>query len=327
MSEMVHLSTLEREYNYTQKAFDDAEAFLAKNTLFNGTSNYGQFKEGVEPYIVRGGACHAGMGRSSAAGYDLIATEVYYETANRPSSHRHRFINSNGMWEFYERDSKVVDGFFNWFVYKSEFGRFILNRDRPSVKQGWIFSTNLPASITQALCIIGRHFYECTSPAFEEFDKMVAAGVPETVAYVTAFNCYFSYYGQLKTLKDLYVPLYGHRMFSCPSDINMLQNFNKGMVKPNLIVGSYRGYPSVKGTSELFGESGVSNTVPFTFSMLTTDKELKEFVREIRGDTSTVNPINNPFKSLARGKDEPRNVTYEEMFKIVLFLTQRGDFK
>jgi len=326
MNEMVHLSTLEREYSYTQKAFDDAEAFLATNKNdFAGTANYAQFKEGREPYIVRGGACHAGMVKTSAAGFDLIATEVYCSTSNRPPSYRHRRINSESRWEFYERDPKSIEGFFNWFVYESEFGRFILNRDRESVKNGWIFSTDLPASITQTLCIVGRHFYECLPCAFETFDKLVEDGVPKTVAYVTAFNSYWSYYGQSpRSSDDIFSPLYNHRTFAFPSDISMLQNFNKGVVDPNYIKGSYRDSPSYYGTSNLFGEYG-SGGLPFTYELLKSDKGLKEFVREIRGDTSSSLKVVNPFTS-TKPKDNPLNVTYGEMYKIISFLTKRGDF-
>jgi len=326
LTKLVHLSTLEREYNYTQKAFDDAEAFLATNkTDFVGTSNYAQFKEGREPYIVRGGACHAGMAKTSAAGYDLIATEVYCSTSNRPSSYRHRRINSKSVWEFYERDPKSIEGFFNWFVYESEFGRFILNRGRESVKNGWIFSTGLPASITQALCIVGRHFYECLPCAFETFDDLVSQGVPKTVAYVTAFNSYWSYYGQSpRSLDDNFSPLYNHRMFAFPSHISMLQNFNKGVVDPDYIKGSYCDLPSLNGTSLLFGVYG-AGTTPFTYGLLNSDKELKEFVRGLRGDTSSILKVVNPFAA-TKSKDNPLNVTYGEMYKIILFLTQRGDF-
>jgi len=326
VTKFVHLSTLEREYNYTQKAFDDAEEFLATNkTAFTRTANYAQFKKGREPYIVRGGACHAGMAKTSAAGYDLIATEVYCSTDNRPPSYRHRRINSEGGWEFYKRDLKSIEGFFNWFVYESEFGRFILNRDRDSVKNGWIFSTDLPASITQALCIVGRHFYECLPCAFETFDKLVEDGVPKTVAYVTAFNSYWSYYGQSpRSSDDNFSPLYGHRMFAFPSDISMLQNFNKGIVDPTYIKGSYRDSPSYAGTSLLFGEYG-SGERPFTYDLLMSDKGLKEFVREIREDKSSALKVINPFTS-TKPKDNPLNVTYGEMLKIVKYLTERGDF-
>jgi hypothetical protein len=104
----------------------------------------------------------------------------------------------------------------------------------------------------------------------------------------------------------------------------MLQNFNKGVVDPNYIKGSYRDSPSYAGTSLLFGGYGAGAT-PFTYELLKSDKGLKEFVRELRGDASSSLKVVNPFTS-TKPKDNPLNVTYGEMLKIVKYLTERGDF-
>lgn len=332
MMKMMQLSEFTYTPNYTEEDFKRAEEFLlALPEISYGTSNFALVSEG-RPYFSTGQACHAGLASRSNAGSSLIATEAMFDSRNRRADHKPLVLTSTENTSIVRKDRKegVVDGFWNWFVHESLFGQFILNRNLPSVKLGWIISTDLPPALTQALAIVGRNFYELLDRAFIAFDDLVSAGVPKSVAYVTAINCYYSYSYMPRKHDGIYTPLYQHRMFSFPSQLGTLQNFAAGVYREDrLKTSSYRVSPSIYGCGELFGGNDVgSSTRPFTYELLKTDKELKEFLKGLRGDAKVFPTISNPFKrSIPSDTEDPFNVNNQEMFEIIKFMTNRGDFK
>lgn len=330
MTKMTLLSDFTYTPSYTDEEFEKAEEFLSNLPMLSfGTSNYALIR-GEDVFNEIGQACHAGLGRGCYyTGCSLIATEALFYSENRRRDYKPTMINDDGTTSRRDRKENVVDGFWQWFVHESLFGRFILNRDLPSVKRGWIISTDLPPAITQSLAIVGRHFFEVLDRAFITFDDLVSSGVPKSVAYVTAINCYYSYSYVPKKAGAVYTPLYQHRLFSFPSDLRTLQNFSEGLCQEkNLNTPSYRDTPSIRGSADLFGEGGEGSSRPFTYTLLARDKELKDFLQSLRGDTNSVPTVVNPFKrSLAGDTSDPFNVNNQEMFEIIKFMTSRGDFK
>ena len=331
------LSDFEYTPDYTQDAFDDAEAFLIKGAsekLFGGTANFGLFgAEGFKREYSYN-ACHANVAskHTGQEKYSLIASEALFDSSNRNPSHMPYHVNGNSSDPIRrERAAGVVDGFFNWFVYESLFGRFILNRDRDSVKKGFIFSTDLPPAITQTLCIVSRHFYEVLDRAFMKFDELAAAGVPKSVAYVVAFNGYYSYSYSPREANAIYSPLYNHRVFAFPDRLSTLVNFSEGKcLRKNLKQKSHRECPSYFGCGNLFFDAYsdyLQPTHPFTYTLVRTHSELREFIKSLRNDESTTTTVINPFSFKTRAEADPLNVTNDEMFSIILFLNEQGVFK
>ncbi len=334
---MTLLSEFEYSPVYSVEAFERAEKFLETCSKPGGTANFALFGDDVPDIIHNAQACHAGLGKklTDHHKYSLIATEALYDSANRGRDFRpvksvdqESRETTRGL-----RDKGVVDGFFNWFVYESFFGRFILNRDRPSVHYGWIYSTDLPPAITQALAIVSRHFYECLDRAFIKFDELAAEGVPKSVAYMTAFNSYYSYSYGIRKDTEAFTGLYAHRMLSFPKEIETLQNFIEGRCNKGLLnTKTYRERPDLYGTAKLFFNDTGGNvypSTPFTYELLPRDAELRAFLQDLRGvSASSIPQIINPFKRQSTSSTpDPLNVSYLEMFEIIKFLTKRGDFK
>lgn len=325
MAKMISIPDLSYEYKYEQSDFDKAEAFLAGGG-FSSTANYAMFGEGKSTLYYKQ-ACHAKVGLSHALrGFipALIATEVFYEEGRRLDALRH--LDNGSRWKHYKREAGETDEFFNWFVYESIFGRFILNRDRPSVKHGWIVSTDLPPALLQSIMIASRHFYEIPPWGFQKFNELVGEGVPKSVAFAVVINSYWTYYGYRRDDDKPYQALGSHRIFHCPSDIKDLMNFIKGVGRGALLQESYRSVATTAGTNSLFFSGSCSDFNGFGRPMLATDKEVKEFIRELRGEVSKEVKIVNPFASTSYGEKDASYLSNNEMFELTKFLSKRGDF-
>lgn len=338
MSEtMVKLSDFSYEANYSDEEFAKAEAFLDTCQTFTGTANFGLFGPDKVEAVYKNQACHAALSYpfTDQNRASLIASEALSNSVYRSRDYKPLKLLEDRKTGRSDRDKGVVDGFFNWFVYESHFSRFILNRDRPSIEKGFIFSTDLPPSITQALAIVSRHFYECLDRSFQKFDEFVSKGVPKSVAYATAFNCYFSYSYMPRDANAIYCPLYQHRLFSFPESLQTLVNFAEGLcTEKSLKMKSFRDKPGLDGCGAMFMSNpydSISPGRPFTYGLLRVDTELRVFLAELRGGSTVVSEVVNPFKRPSYAENEsradPLNVTNNEMFEIILFLTKRGDFK
>jgi len=327
------------DYTYTPTHTDSqlerAKKWLIDNTEkskpFSMTANFAFVADETYDYITQ--ACHAaiGYGRNKTP---LIVTEAYLHPENRHSTKSYRRYNSDAAWKPYEgKTAELMQPFFDWVVYESVFGRFILNRDdKDSVERGFVVSTALPSGILQSIMILSRHFYEVCPESFEVFNRLRAVGIPGSVAYPVAFNVAFGCntdYG-VKPLTAVVVPKYNHRVMPLFKNMEDFTNFITGNATGLKQTSPlYTDLSSTDGTSSLFHTCNVGGQGSFASDLLLKDTAFKNMLKEHRGDSNKITAIVNPFARRLYGQPSPSptDVTYGELFDVIIpYLFARGDF-
>lgn len=321
---------------HTDEQMDIAKKWLKDQTdkkFFYSTANFGRVMTNNEVRANIGDVCHAYMARYPLdAPVVLAVTEAFLHSKHRESSHGYRRYDKNGAFIPYEKSADLMMPFFEWLVYESVFGRFILNRDdRDSVERGFIVSAAVPSSIMQSLMILSRHFYEVCPESYEQFNKMREAGIPGSVAYPVCFNSSYGAntdYG-VKEGSAVVIAKYGHRVMPLFTSLEHFQNFITGAAVGLFQTdSSYQSNPCTSGTASLFHPANIGGQPIFTSRLIGPDAEFTKALREYRGQGEGVASIINPFKRATGRTPSPTDVTYDELFNFVIpFLHARGDFK
>lgn len=307
------------------------EAISAKD--FTSTANFAFIDTDSKVQAYFGEACHNVMCCSATPQKTsvLVATEVYLHQENRIDNQKYCRYDNDYKFIRYDKSAELMMPFFEWVVYESVYGRFILNRDdRESVETGFIVSSAVPASIMQSIMILSRHFYEVCPESFEAFNRLRSIGVPGSVAYVVSFNTAYGCntdYGPIGMKKPV-TGKWGHRLFAIPATTKELHNFITGNATGlNQRNQAYCDYPSTQGTSTLFCNRNLGGQPPFTKQLIMNDAPFAEMLRQYRGG-NTGTSIINPFVRNNGRTPLPTDVTYDELFNFVIpFLHARGDFK
>lgn len=307
------------------------EAISAK--AFQSTANFAFINADSKVVSYYGEACHNSMGYSGTPQKTsvLVATEVYLHQENRAANWKYCRYDNDYRHIRYDKSAELMVPFFEWAVYESVYGRFILNRDdRESVETGFIVSSAVPASIMQSIMILSRHFYELCPESFEAFNRLRSMGVPGSVAYVVSFNTAYGSntdYGPIGMGKPV-TGKWGHRLFAIPATTKELHNFITGnAIGLNQSDRAYCARPSTHGTSTLFCNSNLGGQSPFTKQLILNDVPFAEMLRKYRGGNTSTSII-NPFVRHDGRTPSQADVTYEELYNVIIpYLYERGDFK
>lgn len=300
---------------------------------FSSTANFAFINADSKVNAYYGEACHSAMGSSGTCQKTsvLVATEAYLHQDNRRDDSKYYRYDNDYKFIRYDKSAELMMPFFEWVVYESVYGRFILNRDdRESVETGFIVSSAVPASIMQSIMILSRHFYEACPESFEAFNRLRSIGVPGSVAYVVSFNTAYGCntdYGPIGMNKPV-TGKWGHRLFAIPATTNELHNFITGNATGlNQSDQAYCDHPSTAGTSTLFCNRNVGGQPPFTKQLIMNDAAFAEMLRKYRGGNTGASII-NPFVRSDGRTPAPTDVTYEELYDVIIpYLYERGDFK
>jgi len=205
---------------------------------FSSTSNFigvGETDKNVS--IRRSQACHAAMTDIGVASRDVLATE---------NGQRRKPLTE-----------EVAEPFLRWFINDSPYAFIILNRDdyESCRDLGFVIAGDAPTTLVQSACIISRHFYEVTTRAFQEFNKLVSRGIDGFIAYQLCFNSNISSASNNSDFNSsLFYGGSAHRVSAAISPQTML-NYYRGEVQ-NDLGKTYKEKPSIYGSTKLFIRNG-----------------------------------------------------------------------
>lgn len=328
------------DFSYTPLHSEDnmaaAKEWLVEaisDKAFTSTANFAFINADSKVLSYCGEACHNSMGCSGTYQKTsvLVATEAYLHQKNRRDDYKYCRYDNDYRFIRYDKSAELMMPFFEWVVYESVYGRFILNRDdRESVETGFIVSSAVPASIMQSIMILSRHFYEVCPESFEAFNRLRSMGVPGSVAYVVSFNTAYGSntdHGPIDIKKPV-TGKWGHRLFAIPATTKELHNFITGnAIGLDQTDRAYCDHPSTHGTSTLFCNRNTGGQPPFTKQLIMNDAPFAEMLRKYRGG-NTGTSIINPFVRHDGRTPAPTDVTYEELYNVIIpYLYERGDFK
>lgn len=222
-----------------------------------------------------------------------------------------------------------VAEFLQWFVHKSWFSRFILNKD--DVTHGFVISADIPCNLLQNMNIITRHFYECGEPSFKVFKHLLDLGYSGDVAYGFAFNTNISlHYNTTSSAStkefnfgDEQIYGYaGHRAWEVWHSIKSLRNFLTGEFgetfgrecDPKF---HFRNYATIMGGAQYCGNTSYGRSV---ISEVILQPECKDRLAEYRKVNGSQAKIKNPFSKpdFTKPQQHPALVNYNELIEIVL---------
>lgn len=316
--------------------YNRAKQWLLTNVAtFTSTANFCVFdyKNGQRPYI--GAACHYNVQFPEVSGpRACVATEIAIPRAVKG-------ITPYGV-KTKRNDDSLYLPFLKWFTQESDFSRFILSRDdfEMSRTAGIIVSADIPAQILQAVMVISRHFYECSTLSFETFNRLyVEKGVPGILAYTLAFNSTLSRHWNDTSLDQHPVTSSpGHRLQKLPESMNDLLLLLRGDVgangwrvlkkdtkNPDLLQ-TYATNARFTGVAQLFTslppENEFATEAGFIIELIRTDATFREKLSVFRKEKvegemyRPPNPFLRP--SLRASKPNREQISYKEMEEVLI---------
>lgn len=279
----------------------------AKKTLaekaegFYGNTNFAVISEDADPSFTFGRACHADAPRLSNMAKDrggpfVIATSTTGRT---------------------NLNKTLATPFAKWFIKKSIFSQFILNRDdeiSDILNSGIVVATDIPRMFVQTILIISRHFSECGNFAFKSFNKWTEKGLSPESAYALCFNSTLSEIDSNENTVLAQRISSGHRAWTL-FNLTCLKQFKNKEILYSSDTPTYRESPTISGVTSLFSNEGKS----FGQSVLDVpelQKALSLFRKKKTSSEKYVPP--NPFSPLHRPPPPPTSFSLEEFEEVIL---------
>lgn len=304
---------------------------------------------GVANYIIVGGRydetrihapCHAGtLSISIGSRKESTLIGLHLGHSNRSALH------SSAGYENVDLSFSDAEPFLKWWAQESFCSPYIINKD--DIEEMWnvgvLVTTNIPTILLQVICIISRHFYECTVQSFKMFNKLILEGTDPYLAWAITFTSNYSRKGNTYPMVASFGE--GHRGASVPS-IRMIRNLlahrlgggqyltaHSSYRTENLLDKKFwytHGWNSYYGGSRLFENTGwdTSTDGDFVRYLIRNSKSFAHSLSGYRKDkvSSEVYSPPNPFSPNAQvQRIGPGQVSNEELFEFVLpYITKNG---
>lgn len=325
--ETILLKDLPFEPKHTKKQYSLARDFLKRAKKRNTCREYSNYalifqNYGVEEMWDR--PCHANMGRgfSTPATHErvsLVATQIDME----------RGLIYRGFSKDLPKYKEEMEFFLKWFLDKSPWSRFILNRDDYTFCRdyGLILSTDIYGALLQQILVISRHFVELGGTlAFTKFKELVEQGYNPLFVFAICFGTSVS--NTIGNPNVTFSRYETHRAFPLQTKQN-LDNFIQGRIfncdrdRANcLIENTYRVTPSYKGCSSLFGPATYGDISLITDLLKDNTEGIKDALVSFRNKSkrskTSEAKVPNPFAS-----HKPRERSFPEY---ALLVTEVFDF-
>lgn len=338
--ETILLKDLPFEPKHTKKQYSLAREFLEKakgRPTVSYNSNYALIFQNNDVNEMWCRPCHAGMSRGftkpvANERVSLVATQIDME----------RGVRFRGLDGDLPKHKEDMEFFLKWFLDKSPWSRFILNKDDYTFCRdyGLILSTDIYGALLQQILVISRHFVELgSSLAFTKFKELVEEGYNPlfvfAICFGTSVTCVTP---DADTPNKLFRSESTHRAFPLQTKQN-LDNFIQGRIfncdrgRYNCLVeNTYRVTPSYKGCSSLFGPWDYYDGLFFIKDLLKNNTEgikdaLVSFRNKSKGSKTSKAKVPNPFgEHKPRERKPPENaLLVTEVFDFFIpFIKEKG---
>lgn len=279
--------------------------FKEKEDYFSGTTNFmGVSGEGNHRLFVQK-SCHAEM--SSSPYREVLVTENATKRTSLKLDRKNKF--------------DLVRPFLQWFLYRSPYGFFILNRDDFDYceNHGFVIAGDISTKLVQSACIVSRHFRETADLSFEKFNDLVSRGIDEFIAYQICFNSNISHSTSTKSKFFEYVA--GHRVSGAVNPEQAL-NYYRGDVQ-NGLGDTYKQLPSIYGSTSLFIDNYIYNGDYALCNYRKFSPQFHNYMLETEGKLNKEENIYRPPNPFA---PPPPDAQYEKWFTCEQAITVVADY-